>query len=95
MWCIKKFCCFQFLTVVILTWMIFDLTKASQVTVADTADIVADFANDTVAVAGPVDTDADDGNIQLSEQLFEFAQFFTTVNFNAIQNKTNHFNKKK
>lgn len=88
MWCIEKFSCFHLLTFVIFIWMIFDITKASPDnntdTVVDTiVDNVAGFPVDTDADADTdTDTDTDAGDTSLSGQLFEFAQFFTTVNFN-------------
>lgn len=67
MWYIKKFSCFQVLTFLIFTWMLFDLTDASQ----------EDHHNETVA---KTETDAENCDKQLSEQLFDFAQIFSMVN---------------
>lgn len=91
MWHIKKFCCFQFLTFIIFTWMIVDLTKASQDDNADTVAVAG--AGPAVDIVDAVAVDGDgDGDVQLSGQLFEFAQFFSTVNFNSTQ--TNKFNER-
>lgn len=95
MWCIHKICCFQFLTFVLFAWTILGFVKASQ---NDTVNAVV--GNNTQAncsdiqsngqlldVAGN-DTDANDVEIPLSEQLYEFAQLFSLVNFESNTNQS-------
>lgn len=72
MWNTKKFCWFQFLTFLILPWMILGSTKALQ-----------DAKTENVAVV-----DVDNINNHLSEQLFEFAQIFSTVNSGFKMNQS-------
>lgn len=101
MWCIHKVCCFQFLTLVLFAWTILDIVKASQNDTVKAIDAVA--GNNTIQhinctngiqlngqLFDVADNDTDDSEIEipLSEQLFEFAQLFSLVNFKSNTNQS-------
>lgn len=59
--------------------MVLDLTNAAQDENADT--VAVPIVNTNIDI--DADSDGVESDMQLSGQLFEFAQFFTTVNFNS------------
>lgn len=109
MWCIQKICSFNILTFAIFAWTIYDFAGALQ---NDTANAVSDVdagaGNGTTANCSNTqlseqsfnmadnDTDENSMELQLNQQLFEFANLFSVVNFsNHNQSNGLHPNQNK